>query len=353
LYTKNVENRNVLEGGCGLMATIKDVAKKTGLSVTTVSRALNDFNDVKVETKRRIKLAAEELGYRPNAVARRLVMKKTRTIGVILSEIQPSMETFSFAILCGVNGRAVELDYDIMLLSTTPKKQMAKSYYDLCRERNVDGAIIFGLRINDPYLHEVVQKNHFPSVLIDIPLSGDNLGHVTTDNVHGSVIAMRHLLELGHREIAMINGHNEAHVSKERLEGYIQALQEHNIPFRPERVLDGQFSEEGGAVAMQQILERCPEVTAVFSASDLMVLGALQTLERNGKKAPDDMSIVGYDDITISAYSSPKLTTIRQDKYEMGYQAAQLLIDMLEGKPVDHKIVLPNELVVRNSARPV
>ena len=333
------------------MSTIKDIAKKTGYSISTVSRALNDFDDVKPDTKRRIKLAAEELGYRPNAAARRLVTRKTRTIGVILSEIQSSNEFFLFAILNGVNSRAVELDYDILLISTNPSKQMDKTYYDLCRERNVDGAIIFGLRTNDPYLHEVVQTEHFPSVLIDIPLSGNNLGHVTTNNVQGAAIAVRHLIDLGHREIAMINGHNEAHVSQERLQGYVQALRENHILFKPERVHDGQFTEAGGDAAMQRVLDRNPGVTAVFCASDLMVLGALQALERNGKKAPDDLSIVGYDDISISAYSSPKLTTIRQDKYEMGYQAAQLLIDMLEERPTDHKIVLPNELVIRNSTR--
>lgn len=303
------------------------------------------------DTRKKIKRIADELSYRPNAVARSLVLKKTRTIGVILSEInrEGAKDALAFEILCGINDRSSELDYDILLFSTNPKKQLSKSYADLCKERNVDGAIISGLRVHDPYLQEVARNTSFPCVLIDIPAASNNLGHVTTDNVQGAQIAVRHLLDLGHRNIAMINGHDEASVSRERLGGYKQALENKGIHYRPELVFNGNFSEEGGCEATHQILLQHPDVTAVFSASDLMVLGALRAMERSGKKVPESLSIVGYDDIAIASYCSPKLTTIRQDKYEMGYQAAQLLIDMLESRNINRKIVLRNELIVRES----
>jgi LacI family transcriptional regulator len=334
-----------------LLITIKDLAKAANVSVTTVSRALNGYSDVNEDTRKKIKSIAEKLNYRPSAVARSLVLKKTRTIGVILSEInrEGAKDAVAYEILCGINDRIADLDYDILLFSTNPKKQLKKSYSDLCRERNVDGAIISGLRVHDPYLQEVVENTDFPSVLIDIPATSNNLGHVTTDNVHGAKLAVRHLLELGHRKIAMINGHDEASVSKERLEGYRQALQEAGIVYLPALVYNGNFSEEGGAEAMYRILLDHPNVTAIFSASDLMVLGALRVMERLGRKVPDSISIVGYDDIKIASYCSPKITTIRQDKYEMGFQAAQLLIDMLESRIVSRKIILPNELIVRES----
>ncbi|QYR19258.1 LacI family transcriptional regulator [Paenibacillus sp. sptzw28] len=337
------------------MPTIKDLAKAAGVSVTTVSRALNGYNDVNEETRKKIKRIAEQMSYRPNAVARSLVMKKTRTIGVILSEINRTgvKDAMSFEILCGINDRASELDYDILLFSSNPKKQLSKSYRDLCKERNVDGAIIFGLRLYSPYLQQVVSDKNFPCVLIDIPLTGKNLGYVSTDNQKGAMAAVDHLLDLGHRHIAMINGHDEASVSKERLEGYRAALEARGIDYRPELVMNGNFSEEGGAEAMYRIVLQHPEVTAVFSASDLMVLGALGALERIGRKVPETMSIVGYDDISIASYCSPKLSTVRQDKYEMGYQAAQLLIDMLENRPVSRTVVLNNELVVRESSKPL
>jgi LacI family transcriptional regulator len=333
------------------LTNIKDLAKAAGVSITTVSRALNGYSDVNENTRTKIKRIAEQLNYRPNAVARSLVMKKTRTIGVILSEInrEGAKDAVAYEILCGINDRTADLDYDILLFSTNPKKQTKKSYSDLCRDRNVDGAIISGLRIHDPYLQEVVRNTDFPCVLIDIPATSKNLGHVTSDNFHGAQLAVRHLLELGHHKIAMINGHDEASVSKERLEGYRQALEQAGIGYLPALVYNGNFTEEGGAEAMYQILLDHPDVTAVFSASDLMVLGALRAMERLGRKVPDSVSIVGYDDIRIASYCSPKITTIRQDKYEMGFQAAQMLIDMLENRNVNRKIVLKNELIVRES----
>jgi LacI family transcriptional regulator len=333
------------------LTTIKDLAKAAGVSITTVSRALNGYDDVSRETREKISKIAKEMNYRPNAAARSLVTKKSRTLGVILSEIKRSgaKDSVAFEILCGINDRAAELNYDILLFSTNPKKQLAKSYSDLCRERNVEGAIISGLRIQDQYLHEIVDNVDFPSVLIDIPLSGKLLGHVTTNNLHGALIAVEHLLELGHRNIAMINGHNEASISEERLAGYTQALKKRNIAFRPEWVYNGNFTEEGGMEAMYQIMLNHPDVTAVFSASDLMALGALRAAERLGKKVPESISLVGFDDIPLASYCSPRFTTIRQDRYEMGYQAAQLLIDILEDRKVNRKIVLSNELIARES----
>ncbi|NBD26788.1 LacI family DNA-binding transcriptional regulator [Paenibacillus glycinis] len=337
------------------MTTIKDLARIAGVSVTTVSRALNGYDDVNEETRRKIKRVAEEMNYRPNVLARSLVTKKSRSIGVILSEINRAgaKDAMLYEILCGINDRASELDYDILLFSTNPKKQLSKSYSDLCKERNVEGAIISGLRVNDQYLQEVAVDTSFPCVLIDIPAEGNNLGHVTTDNVQGARMAVRHLVELGHRNIAMINGHNEASVSQQRLNGYRLELEKHGLPFRTELVYNGNFSEEGGGDAMHLILRNHPEVTAVFTASDLMVLGALRAVERSGGKVPETISIVGYDDIVIASYCSPRLTTVRQDKYEMGYQSAQLLIDMLEGRNIQRKIVLHNELIVRESTSPL
>lgn len=337
------------------MSTIKDIAREAGVSVTTVSRALNGYSDVNEKTRARIKKIAEELDYRPNALAKSLVMKKTRTIGVIISDLERNnaKDSFSFEVLCGINVRANELDYDILLFSTNLNKQKQKNYSDLLRERNVDGAILQGLRIHDPYLKEVIERRKIPSVLIDIPVSGEWVGHVTTDNINGSRAAVQHLLSLGHRHIAMINGYEEASVSKERLSGYILALQEAGITYHPSYVYDGKFSEEGGGTSILRALEEHPEVTAVFCASDLMALGAIEALKETGRSVPGDISIVGYDDIPISSYCSPKLTTVWQDKYGMGYQAAQLVIDMLEGKEVVHTIVQNSSLIIRESTREI
>ncbi len=335
------------------MATIKDIAKKAGVSVTTVSRALNGYDDVNEETRKKIKQVAAELSYSPNAVARSLVSRKTRTIGLIISDINRAgaKDAFAYEVLCGINDRAGELNYDLLLFSTSPSKQVEKSYASLCKERNVEGAILSGLRLDDPYLHEVIEQNSFPCVLIDIPRIAANVAHVTSDSKIGASMAVRHLLENGHRRIAMINGHNQASVSRDRYSGYKEALEQFGLSADAGLAYDGGFSEDGGAEAMYQILIRNPDVTAVFCASDLMALGALRTLEKMGLKVPEDMSVIGFDDITIASYCSPKLTTIRQDKYELGYQAAQLLIDMLEERTDNRKIMLSNQLIVRESTR--
>lgn len=331
--------------------TIKDIAKAAGVSITTVSRALNGYPDVNEKTRSRIKKLAEKMSYRPNAQAQSLVLKKTNTIGVIISELtRDSVKAaFSFEVLCGISDRSSELNYDIILFSTNPNKQMNKTYSDLCRERNVDGVILKGLKTTDPYLREVTDQSMFPSVLIDIPVAGERVGHVTTDNVSGVRDAVRHLIQLGHRNIAFINGYKEAAICADRLSGYMLGLQEADITYDVSKVEDGRFSEEGGAEAIGKILSRHPETTAVVCSSDIMALGVMKELEQMGRVIPDCISVIGFDDISIASYSTPKLTTVRQEKYEMGYQAAQMLIDMIEGRKVKHKIVLENRLIIRES----
>lgn len=334
-----------------MTTTIKDIAKAAGVSITTVSRALNGYSDVNEKTRSRIKKLAEQMSYRPNSQAQSLVLKKTNTIGVISSDLTLSSvkSAFLFEVLCGISDRASELNYDIILFSTNPNKQTKKSYSDICRERNVDGVILQGLKTTDPYLREVIDQSSFPSVLIDIPIAGERVGHVTTDNVSGVRNAVRHLIELGHRNISFINGYKEAAITADRLSGYMLGLQEAGIVFDSSRVEDGRFTEEGGYEAIASVLSRHPDTTAVVCSSDLMAIGVMQRLEEMGKAIPESISVVGYDDIPIASYFAPKLTTVRQEKYEMGYQAAQLLIDMMEGRSVKHKIVLDNQLMVRES----
>jgi len=336
------------------VVTIKDIAKTAGVSITTVSRALNGYDDVNETTRRKVKEIAQQLGYTPNMAARSLIMKKTKTLGLLLSGITrySAKDNIAFEVLCGMNDRAGELNYDLVLFSTTSQKQKVKSYKALCQERGVDGVMIMGIRLDDPYLNEVISSD-MACVLIDIPLKGPNVGFVTSDNVGGAYIATRHLLENGHRNIGFINGHSQAHVSIQRLEGFKQAMKEFGLTPDASVLMDGSFSEDGGKEAAYQMLSRRPDVTAIFCASDLMALGAIQAARGLGLSIPDDLSIVGYDNINLTEYCTPSLTTIHQNKYETGYQAAQLLIDLLEGRKVLPQLTLPTHLVKRASVAPV
>ncbi|AZB44802.1 LacI family transcriptional regulator [Bacillus sp. FJAT-42376] len=332
------------------MTTIKDIAKAAGVSVTTVSRALNGYSDVNEKTRKKIIEISKQLNYSPNILARGLVMNKSKTIGLLVSGFNKESikDNFTFEVLSGINQYAAETDYDLVLFNTNSTKQREKTYAQLCRERRVDGVILQGIKTDDPYLQEVVESN-IPCVLIDIPIQTENVGYVTTDNVLGAESAVRHLIELGHRHIAMVNGHEFAFVSQERLEGYKNALSNAGIPFCEELVLNGLFQEEASKGVTGQLLQEHPEVSAVFCASDLMAIGSVKAAAKLGLSVPEDLSIIGYDDILLSSYLTPSLTTIAQNKQMLGFQAAKLLTDMLENGSMPSHLVLDTELKIRQS----
>ncbi|WP_078381317.1 LacI family DNA-binding transcriptional regulator [Sutcliffiella halmapala] len=334
------------------MTTIKDIARVAGVSVTTVSRALNGYSDVSKQTRQRILDVAKELNYSPNTVARSLVMKKSKTIGLLVSNMNREgvKDNFTFEILCGLNQASADAEYDLVLFSTTSSKQREKTYTQLCRERRVDGVIIQGIKTDDPYLEEVLQSD-IPCVLIDIPIESNTVGYVTTDNVRGAKIAVLHLIEQGHKNIGLINGHSKADVSTRRLQGYVEALEENNLRLKTGWIKNGQFAEHLAEAAALELLTEHPELTAIFCASDLMALGAMKAVGKLGKRVPEDVAIIGYDDILLASYVSPTLSTIRQDKYRLGYEAAMLLINMLENQLESKAKIIDTELIIRESTK--
>lgn len=333
-----------------LMATIKDIAKAAGVSVTTVSRALNGYSDVSERTRIKIKEIADQLSYSPNALARSLVLKHTKTIGLLVSGIsrQGAKDNIVFEVLTGINEYCGEVEYDIVLFNTSSTQQKQKTYTQLCRERRVDGVIIQGIKNDDPYLMEVVESD-IPCVLVDIPIEDESVGYVSTNNKEGAKEAIQHLVELGHKHIAMVNGHDRAIVSQERLEGYRQGLEGSNIPFDPSIVVNGGFSEVLAEEAATTLLNDQPNLSAIFCASDLMAMGVMRAAKKLNRSIPEDLSIIGYDNIILSGYVTPALTTVSQDMFQMGYSSAELLIDILEGGNLSRHKIIPHELVIRES----
>jgi LacI family transcriptional regulator len=351
LYVKMQSERirNVLEEK--EVTTIKDIAKVAGVSITTVSRALNGYPDVSEKTRQKIIEIAKQLNYSPNTLARSLVMNKSKTIGLLVSGMNHSAikDNFTFEVLTGINDYIAKTDYDLILFSTNSTKQREKTYSQLCRERRVDGVILQGIKTDDPYLTEVVESD-IPCVLIDIPIQSDKVGYVTTDNVLGAKKAVQHLIELGHENIAMMNGADYAFVSKQRLEGFRQAMEEANVAINDDWIVNGEFSEEVAEKKALELFSKHREITAIFCASDLMALGVMKALKRMGRRVPDDVSVVGYDDILLASYVSPSLTTIAQNKFQMGYEAASMLVEMLEGKEAK-VVMLRTQLIVRESTK--
>lgn len=334
--------------------TIKDVAKAAGVSITTVSRVLNQYSDVNPKTRVKVLKVVEQLGYRPNSVARSLVMNRTNTVGLVVSDLSRSRNGhhFMFEVLCGINDRVQELGYDLVLFSTSTTAQKKTPYMDFVRQRRVDGVLMMGIRLDDPYTQEVVESS-VPSVLIDVPLTSETCSYVSTDNVCGARLAVEHLIGLGHRRIGFVNGHAQAAVSQDRLQGYRMALEAGGLDYNPELVFYGNFEQLDGAAGVAELMERFADLSAVFFASDLMALGALKYMQNQGLRVPEQLSIVGYDDIELAALMQPMITTVRQKRYEMGRSAAEALIRILEQSEKGRGIILPPELVVRETTAPL
>lgn len=329
--------------------TIKDVALAAGVSVTTVSRALNGYSDVGEDTRRKIQRVAKELNYRPSAVARSLVMNRTKTIGLLISDMlrNSTAHHFTFEVLRGLHDRLAEHGYDLLLASTSTAQQRLLSYLDFCTERRFDGVIVMGIRLDDPYMYEVTESS-LSSVVIDIPLLSEHCGYVMTDNVRGSELAVQHLNQRGHTRIGFVNGYLEAEVSISRLRGYKEALERLRLPFDEALVFEGDFSIASGAEGMRALLGANPDLSAVFFASDLMAIGGLRWALQQGIRVPEDMAIVGFDNIDLAEFVTPGLTTIHQKRYEMGVAAANLLVNMLKGESPEGRVLSP-EIVVRES----
>jgi LacI family transcriptional regulator len=332
------------------MATLKDIAKETGFSITTVSRALNGYFDVNEETKKKINETAEKLGYSPNILARSLVMKQSKTLGFIVTDLkrESTKDNFMFETLCGVSDFLASSAYEFVLLSTTTSKQRNKTYNQICTERQLDGVIIQGLKTEDPYLQEAVKSN-IPCVLIDIPVEGEDIGYVTSNQFESAKHAVIYLHRMGHKHIAFVNGAENAYVSQIRNKGYQEALRDLKLEVKDDYIVTGDFTEEKAKQAIIPLLLNHPEITAVFCASDVMALGVLQAARELKLKVPEQLSIVGFDNILLSKYVSPPLTTVGQFPYKMGISAAQMLINLIEGKQTEKIIEIKNELIVRNS----
>lgn len=332
------------------MITIKDVAKKAKFSVTTVSRALNDFDDVKIETKKKIKKIAKEMGYVPNRMARGLVKKEKRTLALVLSNLEKEggKDNIVYQIMAGMYNFANSINFEIIIFSTSSAHQKETTYTQFCYGHDIGGAILLGIQIDDPYFKEIINSD-IPVVLIDIDGYGEKVSSVLIDNTEASREAVEHLLKNNHKNIAMLTGRPNAEVSITRQSGYEKALIDANIDFNPNYVKCGYFLELNAYIETKKLIENHPEVTAIFCASDMMACGAYRAIRETGKTIPTDISVIGFDDNPLAKYLSPSLTTVRQDFYNKGYKAAEILHKMIKEEVQNLRVVQEHTLVLRES----
>jgi LacI family transcriptional regulator len=333
-------------------ATAREVAERAGVSRTTVSFVLNNVPGIRIseETRQSVLAAARALDYHPNATARSMVTGKTHIIGFVLRQDldQAFADRFVPTVLIGISAAASEQNYKV-LFEPIPLEDNSGGYTRLLRERYVDGIVLSGPRFDDQELLRAHEQGA-PIVLLG-QLPGSSLPFVDVNNRGGAQLAAEHLLKLGHRRVALITNADPIYTaSAERLAGYRQALEEAGLAYQPELVWHGDFTPQSGAVAMEALLALSPPPTAVFIASDTVALGALQVLRARKLRVPDDLAIVGFDDIPLSEFIDPPLTTVRLPAYGLGWGAAEMLTRIIAGEELRRPgLLLETELVVRAS----
>lgn len=321
------------------MVTIYDISRKSGYSPTTVSKALNDYPDIKEETKEHIKKIARQLGYFPNAQAKALATKKTWNIGVLFAdEEHTGLSHYFFSqILEHFKKEAESKGYDLTFISRDIGNRDI-TYLEHCRYRQVDGIIIACIDFHDLQVQELI-RSHIPVVVIDESFLNDS-SSVNSENQKGTNMLYHYLYKLGHRKIAYIHGQRYNFVTQARIKGYLQAIEENNQVYNPDYLIEGRYyAPQVGYKRMKQLLELEQPPTAVMMADDYMALGAIDAIKESGLKIPDDISITGYDGIEISQLIRPRLTTIKQQPDIMGKKAAIKLIEMIENPKAKTEII--------------
>jgi LacI family transcriptional regulator len=336
--------------------TIRELARKSGVSVGTVSRALNGYPDVSPETRERVFRLARELDYTPAAAARTLVTQRSHVVGVILEtgEGHPDLQhPFFHEVLGGLKSGLGAAGFDLMLFaSERPGNGFGPhSYLKRCQHHNVDGVVLMGGDADDEEVRRLARSG-LPCVGVDLELTGPRAGCVMSDNVAGAQLAVRHLAELGHRRIATIAGRLDTRPARDRLAGYRREIEAQELAYRDEYVVYGDYYAESGRAAMRRLLEAAEPPTAVFAASDMMAIGAMLALHEAGVEVPGGVAVVGFDDITIAEHSQPPLTTLRQNKFELGKDAAAALMRRIEGEDAPEIVTRTVDLVVRASTQP-
>ena len=333
--------------------TIRQLARLSGVSIGTVSRALNGYTDVNPETRERIMRLAQELDYTPAAAARSLVTQRSQMIGVFLEtgEGHPDLQhPFFHEVLGALKGRIGAGGYDLLLFaSERPGNGYGPhSYLKRASHHAVEAVAMMGVDPSDDEVRRLVRSD-LPCVGVDVDLQGPATRTVMSDNVAGARTAVEHLHALGHRRIATITGMLESRPGMDRLRGYRAAVQDLGLGYRDEYVAYGDFYAESGLAAAVAMLALPDPPTAIFAASDLMALGVVRAASEAGLRVPGDLSVVGFDDIQLAPHVTPPLTTVRQDKAGLGAAAGDALIELIDGAGDTGVVTLPVELVARGS----
>lgn len=333
--------------------TLEDIAKKAGVSRSTVSRVVNDQPNVREDVRKRVLEVIQSTGYHPNAAARTLASQRSWTIGLVL----PQSVSFVFTdpyyphLTKGIAQACNQNDYTLALFLVGSKGDEEKIFPRISRRGLLDGVVVQSGHHGDQTIIGRLIASEMPVVVAGRPYNVENasqVSYIDIDNVNASYNAVSHLLRLGHKRVGTIHGPGTSTVGIDRLEGYRKALAERSLPVDPSLIIEGDFTEAGGYFAMQRLLPAEPD--AVFAASDVMAIGAMRAAREAGLRVPDDIAFVGFDDLLIATLSDVKLTTVRQPVVQFGIKAVEILVDLIEnGVHPARRVIMDTELIIRES----
>lgn len=334
------------------MITIKDVAKRAGVSPSTVSRVISNNKRISPATTDKIRKIMEEMGYHPNLMAKSLVSKTTNTIGMILP--QPAEEAFLNLFfpefIRGLVSQSAREGYDFMMTSGANEQEEVEAVARLVRGRRVDGVVLLSSRKNDPVI-SFLHANKFPFVVIGRSEEYPDILSVDTDNIRAAYDVTKHLINNGHERIGLVSGPSRLTISQDRLEGYRKALTESGLPVNPQWVVEGEFSQESGVRAASHMMSLAERPTALVVIDDVSATGVLRGLKELGYNVPHDVSIASFNNIAISQLTSPPISSVDINIYQLGYTASQTLIDSIRGGTFQrNRIIIPHQLIVRESS---
>ncbi len=308
--------------------TIKDIAEKAGVSITTVSKIINKKDDdISDKTKNKVLKVIDEYNYIPSALATGLVTKKTNTIGLLLPDIS---NAFFAELARGVEDGANCEGYNVILCNTDDDPEKENQYLSVLKSKHVDGIVFLSTALSNHSAIRELNSKGFPVIVLDRAFDDEDMLAVFIDNVMGGYLATKHLIEFGHKAIGCITGPLKPKLALQRLEGYKKALEEAHIGFNEELIYEGNFKTKSGELGAKKLLKA--GVTAIFASNDMMAYGVYKAVHDEGMSIPHDVSVVGFDDIFLSEILSPPLTSVKQPTYEMGIMSAAMLIKKIKNE---------------------
>lgn len=327
--------------------TIKDVAQEANVSIATVSRILNGKGGVSLTLTKRVQEVVKQLKYQPNNVARALKIKESRSIGLIIPDIE---NPFFPALVRGVEDAAQQHDYAVILCNTDGRVEEEKKYIEFLFSKRVDG-MVFTESLDSKNNIALLASSGIPIVLLDRRVEGMQASAVVTDNQLGAFMATEHLIQLGKKNIAFLNGSLKLSSGAERANGYREALTKYKLAYKDRLVINGAFTYDSGYEATEMLVRSGQKIDGIFASNDMIAIGAIECLAKHNIKVPEDVGVVGFDDIRMATWYKPALTTIRQPVYDMGKCAMNILVEQISGvrEKYCEQIFMP-ELIIRKSS---